>query len=214
MASDIPTALAEAFVLARQALWAGDREGALYFLDTARDLLPAMASHRIQQFASLEDIVAENVSSMLRELERLESRGAAEGDLAAGALDENPYIESHSLRGVVFGEGFGQFYLRAYLMYPDLEQQFRQAVHEAAITGINFLNNAKEEGPVDDNAVALVDDSRRWFDIMSFPKVLVQVGEFTLVEGQCSWCPPPDDANAVRERFLDVLKTIDPLSDE
>jgi hypothetical protein len=214
MASELPKGLPEFFVLSRQALWAGDRVRARGYLTRAEELVSPRASRRVNQYASLEDIVAADIEKIRRELDRLEAR-SENGDLAAGA-DENPYVSSTALSGVVYGDGFGQFYMRAYLAKLDIEDKFREAVDLAAATGSKVAIREDVEGPEEpedqkDDSPELGDASREWIDASEFPKVQVHVGEFTLVEARCGWCPLPESGEKVRDRFAAVLRSIDPL---
>lgn len=184
------------------------------YLERADALISPSASRRVNQYASLEDIVAADIEKIRRELKQFERRAAENGDLAGATASENPYVSSATLRGVVFSDGFSQFYMRAYLAKLDIESRFREAVVR---TAANFRVASREdvEGPDEekakqDDGIDLADASEEWIDLSESPKVHVYVGEFPLIEARCDWCPPPEKGEKVRERFAATLRSIDP----
>jgi hypothetical protein len=222
MPSNLPTDASESFVLLRQALWAGDHEGAFEYLTSAEAAIASRRSRRMYDYASLEDIIAADIEKIRTDLLSLIAR-ADEGEKSSRNVQENPCISAGALRGVVFGDGFGQFTMRAYLTRLDLEKEFREAVDRTIPVSDGVVPVVKQQtddpsaeqmDAEQDESSELADPSRSWFDVSGPPKVFVHVGEFPLITARCSWCPAPKDAEAVRQRFRDVLKTIDLFGDK
>jgi hypothetical protein len=191
------------YIIAKQALWAGDSAFALRRLEPLLEF-PADRT-------TPESTVAYRARELRKYLQETGSEPAPDAFV----------VETQLLRGLFARTGERLFEMRAFLLDVDRDKALLQQAHRLMVSkgeqaaGDESSSPERKQWASAPSAGLRRDRTATWTEFREQALVEVGVSEFALVRVQLTWIGRrmPDTLNPIREVFEAVLKELDPEPD-